>query len=149
MTGVKSRKLLLRWFTCHAVAWMFSVLHRIRCSCTPSTTTGEAHEENRNVLVESAGRGNVKALSELSATNFDFLIIPGVLVQRRTCLPEKNWAMDGVEGVVDDLLSAVNAFHQNGKPIGACCIAQSFGKVNTWREVDCWVVVLGRKVALR
>ena len=90
-------------------------------------TTGEAHEENRNALVESAriARGNVKALSELSATNFDFLIIPGGFgAAKNLFTPEKSWAMDGVEGIVDeDVLNAIKAFHENSKPIGACCIA--------------------------
>ena len=42
-------------------------------------TKGAPHENNRNVLQEAAriARGNVAPLTELDATNFDALVIPG------------------------------------------------------------------------
>jgi len=41
--------------------------------------TGEEQSQQRNVLEESAriARGNVKALNELSASDYDALLIPG------------------------------------------------------------------------
>lgn len=42
-------------------------------------TKGAPHDNNRNVLVESAriARGNVKPLDQLDANDFDALIVPG------------------------------------------------------------------------
>lgn len=79
--------------------------------------------ETRNQLAESAriARGEVEALSQASADDFDALILPGGSgAAQNLC----NFAAAGAEGVViADLQRLIVAFHAAGKPIGAICIA--------------------------
>lgn len=85
--------------------------------------TGAPMAETRNVLVESAriARGNIKPLSELKVKDFDALILPGGFGAAKNL---SDFATKGpgcqVRGDVKD---AITAFHQQGKPIGAICIA--------------------------
>lgn len=85
--------------------------------------TGEVMKESRNVLIESAriARGNIKALTEYRAADFDALIFPGGFgVAKNLC----TYAFDGpdcdVARVVED---AIRSTHKAGKPIGALCIS--------------------------
>ena len=85
--------------------------------------TGEETKENRNVLVESAriARGNIKALSELNADDFDALIFPGGFGVAKNL---STIAFDGVDAIVnEDIEKAVKSFYIQKKPIGALCIS--------------------------
>lgn len=79
--------------------------------------------ERRNVLVESARivRGNVKALDQLKADDFDALFVPGGFgAAKNLC----DFAVAGEKMTVqDDFLSVARSFHQAGKPVGLICIA--------------------------
>lgn len=85
--------------------------------------TGEAADETRNVLVESAriARGNIRPLSEFSAKNFDFLMFAGGYgVAKNLC----TYAFDGADCTVNpEVEQAVVSMHASGKPIGALCIS--------------------------
>ena len=85
--------------------------------------TGDAMNETRNVLVESAriARGNILPLSEYHPENFDILMIPGGFGAAKNL---STFAFDGPDCQVNpDVEKAVRATHQAGKPIGALCIA--------------------------
>jgi len=84
--------------------------------------TGNETDESRSVLVEAAriARGNIKALSEFDARNFDALMLPGGFGAAKNL---STLAFDGPNCSVNpDLVSAVNAMVNAGKPIGALCI---------------------------
>lgn len=85
--------------------------------------TGEVTEEKRNILVESAriARGEISALSELSADDFDALILPGGFgAAKNLC----NFALKGGDASIsEDIKSALSAFSKADKPIGYMCIA--------------------------
>lgn len=85
--------------------------------------TGDEMEETRNVLVESArlARGKVRPLEELSADDFDALILPGGFgAAKNLC----DFAVKGDDlELVAGLQDAVQPFHVAGKPIGVMCIA--------------------------
>ena len=86
-------------------------------------TSGEEHSDNRNVFEESArlSRGNVKALNELDASNYDALIIPGGFGAAKNL---STWATEGPNCSVDNEVSRViGDFHNQKKAMGACCIA--------------------------
>jgi enhancing lycopene biosynthesis protein 2 len=85
--------------------------------------TGEATDEKRNVLVESAriARGAIKPLSEFNADAFDALILPGGF---GAALNLSTFAIDGPDCTVNpDVEKAIKAMTGAGKPIGALCIA--------------------------
>ena len=85
--------------------------------------TGEASEETRNVLVESAriARGEIKPLSEANADELDALVIPGGF---GAALNLSDFAVNGPQGTVDPALSKLlSDMHAQKKPIGAICIA--------------------------
>lgn len=85
--------------------------------------TGEASDEVRNVLVESArlARGNIKPLSEFDADAFDAIVFPGGFGAAKNL---SSFAFDGADCSVDGgVVSAVTAMLNRGKPIGALCIA--------------------------
>nr|NQU90452.1 isoprenoid biosynthesis glyoxalase ElbB [Bacteroidota bacterium] len=86
-------------------------------------TKGEAVNETRNVLTESAriARGNIKSLDQYDEVNFDLLIIPGGFgVAKNLC----DFAFKGADCKVDsDVEHAIRSTHAAGKPIGALCIA--------------------------
>ncbi|QQK65368.1 isoprenoid biosynthesis glyoxalase ElbB [Cobetia sp. cqz5-12] len=85
--------------------------------------TGDEMEETRNVLVESArlARGKVRPLEELSADDFDALILPGGFgAAKNLC----DFAVKGEDlELVAGLQEVVQPFHAAGKPIGVMCIA--------------------------
>lgn len=85
--------------------------------------SGEAVEESRNVLVESArlARGEVSPLDELSASDFDAVILPGGFGVAKNL---SNFAEAGSSMVIHDVLREVLIeFHDARKPIGLMCIA--------------------------
>jgi enhancing lycopene biosynthesis protein 2 len=86
--------------------------------------TGEPAEgESRNVLVEAAriARGNIKALTEADAAEFDALVVPGGFGAAKNL---SDFAVAGAAMVVQpDFLALARAFHAAGKPIGLICIA--------------------------
>jgi enhancing lycopene biosynthesis protein 2 len=85
--------------------------------------TGEEMDEKRNVLVESAriARGNAQALSEYKSSNFDALIFPGGFGAAKNL---SSFAIDGADCLIHpEVLDAVRSTQENGKPIGALCIA--------------------------
>ena len=83
----------------------------------------ESQDENRNVLEESAriARGDISPLSELSADQFDALVMPGGFgVAKNLC----TFAFDGPEGTVDPKVkSVIENFYEQRKPMGAICIS--------------------------
>ncbi|KAK7465965.1 hypothetical protein BaRGS_00037503 [Batillaria attramentaria] len=86
-------------------------------------TKGEPMEPNRNVLVESAriARGEIAALSELKASNFDAVIFPGGFGAAKNL---STFAVDGTAMKVNpDVERVLKDFHGAKKPIGLCCIA--------------------------
>ena len=86
--------------------------------------TGEPVEgETRNVLVESAriARGEISALSEATAENFDALILPGGFGAAKNL---SDFAFKGPDLTVNaELLSFAQAMHKANKPVGLICIA--------------------------
>lgn len=86
-------------------------------------TKGEEQSESRNVLKESAriARGKISALSELSAGNFDGLVVPGGFGAAKNL---STFAVEGVNCKVnEDVEKTLKEFHAGKKPIGLCCIA--------------------------
>lgn len=85
--------------------------------------TGEEMNETRNVLIESAriARGNIKALSEYDAAEFDAIIFPGGFgAAKNLC----TFAFDGVHCKVNsDVEKAIKSTNAAKKPIGALCIS--------------------------
>lgn len=58
-------------------------------------TKGAPHENNRNVLQESAriARGNISALSALEVENYDALLVPGGFGAAKNL---SDWALKGI-----------------------------------------------------
>lgn len=86
-------------------------------------TGEEVPGETRNVLVEAAriARGDIAPLSELDASQFDGLVIPGGFGAAKNL---SNLAEKGPDAeVIPDFAHAVSQFLQQGKPVGAICIA--------------------------
>lgn len=84
---------------------------------------GEETNEQRNTLVEAAriARGDVKPLSELNASDFDALVIPGGFGVAKNI---SDLAAKGAEAtVIGEFVKAVSEFFKQQKPIGAICIA--------------------------
>lgn len=85
--------------------------------------TGEEMPETRNVMVEAAriARGNIKALSEYKAADYDAIIIPGGFgAAKNLC----TFAFDGPDCKVNpDVENAVKTTIEAGKPLGALCIS--------------------------
>eukprot|EP00351_Strombidinopsis_sp_SopsisLIS2011_P006052 CAMPEP_0116870206 /NCGR_PEP_ID=MMETSP0463-20121206/75_1 /TAXON_ID=181622 /ORGANISM="Strombidinopsis sp, Strain SopsisLIS2011" /LENGTH=128 /DNA_ID=CAMNT_0004506433 /DNA_START=248 /DNA_END=634 /DNA_ORIENTATION=- len=79
--------------------------------------------QTRNVLVESArlARGDVKAISQLKASDFDALFVPGGFGAA------KNLSDFGFKGadmqVHSDVEAVLKDFHATKRPIGLCCIS--------------------------
>ena len=90
-------------------------------------TSGDEHSHNRNVLVESAriARGDVKPLSELSAGEFDALVVPGGFGAAKNLCNHATVAQgDKAKMKVNkDLARCINEFAEAGKPQGFCCIS--------------------------
>ncbi|WP_297089674.1 isoprenoid biosynthesis glyoxalase ElbB [uncultured Draconibacterium sp.] len=85
--------------------------------------SGEEMPETRNVLVEAAriARGNIKALSEYKAEEFDAIVFPGGFgAAKNLC----TFAFDGPNCKVNaDVERAIKETVSAGKPIGALCIS--------------------------
>ena len=84
--------------------------------------SGNEMDETRSVLVESAriARGNIKALGEFDAEDFDALMLPGGFGAAKNL---STLAFDGPECSVNpDVENTVIAMLDAGKPIGALCI---------------------------
>jgi len=84
---------------------------------------GAPAEESRNVLVESAriARGPVVALSEVSASDYDAIFLPGGFGAAKNL---NTFAFDGANCSIDpDVERVLQEFHAAGKPIGAVCIS--------------------------
>ena len=85
--------------------------------------TGEEMKEERNVLIESAriARGNIRNLKEFNANEFDALLMPGGFGAAKNL---SNFAFSGSDAhVIEEVKLAIRAMHNQGKPIGALCIA--------------------------
>lgn len=85
--------------------------------------TGEESGEQRNVLVESAriARGNIKSLTDLNVADFDALVVPGGFGAAKNL---SDFAVAGADVRVQvDMMVAVKAFAEAGKPVGLMCIA--------------------------
>jgi len=85
--------------------------------------TGEATDEKRNVLVESAriARGNIKNIKEMTARDMDGLILPGGVGAVKNL---SNFAIKGKDTDVNpDVARLVSEMAAAGKPIGAICIS--------------------------
>jgi len=86
-------------------------------------TKGEEMNESRNVLLESAriARGNVKPLTDLTASDYSAVIFPGGFgAAKNLC----NFAVAGADMEVDaDVSRVVQEFKAANKPQGFCCIA--------------------------
>nr|WP_321356454.1 isoprenoid biosynthesis glyoxalase ElbB [uncultured Draconibacterium sp.] len=85
--------------------------------------SGEEMPETRNVMVESAriARGNIKALSEYKAADYDAIIFPGGFgAAKNLC----TFAFDGPDCKVNsDVEKAIKATVEAEKPVGALCIS--------------------------
>lgn len=85
--------------------------------------SGEAMDEERNVLVEAAriARGDIIDLADFNADAHDALILPGGLGAATNL---SDFADRGADCTVNgDVEKAILAMHQQKKPIGALCIA--------------------------
>ena len=85
--------------------------------------TGEELNDSRNVLVESAriSRGDIEDIAVVTSENVDALIFPGGFGVAKNL---SDYAMAGVECSVNpDVLRLSREVHNEGKPIGAICIA--------------------------
>ena len=85
--------------------------------------SGEEMPETRNVMVEAAriARGNIKALSEYKAADYDAIIFPGGFgAAKNLC----TFAFDGPDCKVNpDVEKAIKATVEAEKPVGALCIS--------------------------
>ena len=85
--------------------------------------SGEEMNEERNVLIESAriARGQIKSLTEFDAQNFDALLLPGGFGAAKNL---SDFAFKGAQSqVIEEVKSAIQSTHKQGKPIGALCIS--------------------------
>ncbi len=85
--------------------------------------TSEEMPESRNVLIESAriARGNIRALKEFDASEFDALILPGGFGAAKNL---STVAFEGANATVNPQVSkAIMSMVELHKPIGALCIS--------------------------
>ncbi|MFO7922497.1 MAG: isoprenoid biosynthesis glyoxalase ElbB [Bacteroidales bacterium] len=86
-------------------------------------TSGDETDQTRNVLIESAriARGNIKALDDFRAEDFDAVIFPGGFGVAKNL---SNFAFEGENcRVIPEVERVVNEMVKTGKPIGALCIS--------------------------
>jgi enhancing lycopene biosynthesis protein 2 len=86
--------------------------------------SGKANSDTRNMLVEAAriARGKIQPLSELQDHDYDALIMPGGFgVAKNLC----TFGTDGANGkiIYPELERDIKSMYQDGRPIGAVCIA--------------------------
>ncbi len=85
--------------------------------------THQPMAEQRNMLVEAAriARGQVRPISDCRVNDFDALVFPGGNGSAKNLF---TYALEGPNcSVREDVTQLVHAFHNQGKPIGALCIA--------------------------
>jgi enhancing lycopene biosynthesis protein 2 len=85
--------------------------------------TGEEMNETRNVLVESAriARGRIRDLARFRAEDYDSLVLPGGYGAAKNL---SDFAFKGADCIVNDQVAcAINDMVDQGKPVGAVCIA--------------------------
>lgn len=85
--------------------------------------TGEEMDEVRNVKIESAriARGAIVDVAEVSASDYDALMMPGGF---GTAKNFTKWAFNGPDGeIIPPIRSLVLDFVDHGKPIGALCMS--------------------------
>lgn len=85
--------------------------------------SGKEMAEERNVLVEAAriARGKIKPLSELNASEFDALIMPGGFGAAKNLA---TIAFEGAAGTVNGMVkNVIDAFVKSEKPVGSICIS--------------------------
>lgn len=83
---------------------------------------GEQEANSRNVLQEAAriARGDIRALSEVAAADYDALLIPGGFGAAKNL---NQWAIAGPDGAIDaEVKSFILDFTHAKKPIGAMCM---------------------------
>ena len=85
--------------------------------------TGDALDETRNVLVESAriARGEIKSLHEFDAQLFDAVIFPGGFGVAKN-LSDYATKAENCE-VIPEVRKVIETMHAQNKPIGAMCIS--------------------------
>ena len=92
--------------------------------------TKQPMDESRNCLIESAriARGDIQPLKDLDPDAFDAILIPGGFGVASNL---STFAKDQADCSVNDhLRKAILGFYEQGKPIGATCIAPAvLGKV--------------------
>lgn len=84
--------------------------------------TGEEMPENRNVLIESAriARGAIKSLEEITAADFDALLIPGGFGAAKNL---NQWAVAGPDGAIDESVKRIiTETITAGKPVAGLCM---------------------------
>ncbi len=85
--------------------------------------TGEATDQKRNVLIESArvARGEIQDLKTIAASQLDALVIPGGFGAAKNLT---NFAIKGKDAEAHPEVSRIiNEMADAGKPIGAICIS--------------------------
>ena len=85
--------------------------------------TGEATEEKRNVLIESARitRGEIRNLQSVDASELDALIMPGGFGAAKNLTDFANKGKDAK--ALPDVSRIITEMADAGKPIGAICIS--------------------------
>ncbi len=83
--------------------------------------------ESRNVLAEAAriARGQIKALHEARARDFDAVIVPGGFGSAKNLC---DFAVKGADCQVNpEVARFLREFHTAGKPVGLICISPALG----------------------
>ena len=86
-------------------------------------TTGNEMDETRNVFIESAriARGDIKKVSEVSAADFDGLVMPGGFGTAKNIT---KWAFEGPGGAIEpNTKKLILDFARSRKPIAALCMS--------------------------
>lgn len=84
---------------------------------------GSELDETRNAMIESAriARGNILELGEVSASDYDALVMPGGF---GTAKNFTKWAFEGPDGpIIDSVKNLILDFVRSGEPIGALCMS--------------------------
>ncbi|MCL4116737.1 UNVERIFIED_CONTAM: hypothetical protein GTU68_035414 [Idotea baltica] len=110
--------------------------------------TGQSTEEERNVMIESARitRGAINAVTELTADQYDALIIPGGFGVAKNL---SSFAEQGAEcSIQADFLAAVRSFVVAKKPIGLICITPALTAKLIGKNVHCTIGADAESAAL-
>lgn len=86
-------------------------------------TSGNEMNETRNVFTESAriARGDLKKVTDVSANDFDGLVMPGGFGTAKNIT---KWAFQGPDGDIEPQTKAlILDFVSSGKPIAALCMS--------------------------